>query len=168
MSSGADVADLARANDARHIHLPGNPPTGAMRNAGCEVARGAVVAHFDDDDWSHAERLNDCLRRMFESGRSVCGYSSMRFTDGERWWLYRGAANYALGTSLVYRRDWWANNRFLDLRIDEDGHFVRRAARLSQLATSDAGEMMWATIHRGNTSPRQLSKREWTPIEVTR
>lgn len=93
---------------------------------------------------------------MEETGKSVTGYHSMRFTDGERWWKYSGTVNYALGTSLVYRRAWWQRSRFRAVQIGEDNQFVAEAAAAGQLATADAGELMHATIHRGNTSRRNM------------
>jgi O-antigen biosynthesis protein len=80
----------------------------------------------------------------------------MRFKDGERWWQYRGTTNYALGTSLCYRRDWWRARRFRSLQVGEDNQFVSEADALGQLITADAGELMYATIHAGNTSPRKM------------
>lgn len=150
----------------RHLHLPGSPKIGAARNAGCEAARGEIVAHFDDDDFSAPERLAEQLARLRGSGRAVTGYHSMRFTDGARWWQYHGAACYALGTSLCYRRDWWQRNRFEPVQVGEDNGFVMRANAARELVSVDAGAMMWATIHSGNTSPRQLQNTDaWRPIE---
>lgn len=162
VSSGESVSDLTAG--ARHIHLRDKPTVGAMRNAGAEAARGDLIAHFDDDDFSRPERLSDSIRRLLQSGKAVAGYHSMRFTDGERWWQYRGAANYALGTSLVYRRDYWRAHRFPDLCVGEDNAFVETAARRRELVSVDAGEMMWATIHTGNTSPRVLRGSAWREI----
>lgn len=78
----------------------------------------------------------------------------MRFTDGISSWLYEGASCYAVGTSLCYRRDWWERHRFPEVNVGEDNTFVGAAARERQLDSIDAGELMWATVHPGNTSPR--------------
>ncbi len=161
MSSGQEIRDLVPPN-VRLLHLSANPPIGRMRNAGCEIARGEVIAHFDDDDYSAPGRLADQLRRLRTTGAAVTGYHSMRFTDGRRWWLYRGAAGYALGTSLVYRRDWWQLHPFQELRVGEDNAFVRAAGH--RLVSADAGELMFATNHSGNTSPRQLATKQWQEI----
>ncbi len=88
----------------------------------------------------------------------------MCFTDGLKWWKYCGSSNYALGTSLVYRRSWWAQHQFPRLQVGEDNDFVHTAARV--LTTADAGEMQWATIHDKNTSPRNLIGASWKPLEV--
>lgn len=161
ISSGDPVDDLIPPG-VRHLHLSGKPSTGTVRNAGCEAASGEVIAHFDDDDFSHPRRLEDQVRRLISSGKPVTGYRSLRFTDGLSWWLYSGAPGYALGTSLVYRRDWWERNRFPDLMVGEDNAFVGRAR--GALVSVDAGEMMWATIHTGNTSPRRLKGNQWRQL----
>jgi glycosyltransferase involved in cell wall biosynthesis len=134
---------------------------GEARNAGCRESRGDLIAHWDDDDYSDAERLRDQVRRIVEHGKSVTGYRSMRFTDGARWWLYRGGPEYALGTSLCYRRDWWAKNPFPSVMVGEDNEFVKRARASSAIVSSDAGDLMYATIHPSNTSPRNIKGNNW-------
>lgn len=154
------MADLV-PSDARLIEVHGNPPIGTMRNIGCANARGDVIAHFDDDDYSAPERLADQIARLRSTGCAVTGYHTMRFTDGNHWWRYRGFPAYALGTSLCYRRDWWARHHFPALQVGEDNGFVEAAVAARQLVTADAGDLMWATIHPTNTSPRNLRGANW-------
>lgn len=161
VSSGADVHDLIGHH--RHQHLFGNPTVGEMRNAGCQAARGEIIAHFDDDDYSAPWRLREQAQRLTAPGIEVTGYRTMRFTDGAKWWLYVGAPNYALGTSLMFKRSWWKSHQFPALRVGEDGEFVRRAATV--LSTAEAGETMFATVHEGNTSPRRIQGKQWQVIE---
>ena len=80
----------------------------------------------------------------------------MRFTMGEDWWQYSGTADYALGTSLMYRRDWWSAHRFDSVQVGEDNRFASEASAARELASTDARELMYATIHPGNTSPRNF------------
>ena len=163
VSSGTPVEDLIPPG-VRHLHLPGKPTIGATRNAGCAAARTDVVAFFDDDDYSHPRRLEDQVNRLRESGKAVTGYHSMRFTDGREWWLYTGAPDYALGTSLCFRREWWITHPFPNVQVGEDYDFVQMARRERQIISVDAGEMMWATIHDRNTSPRQLRSKSWVKL----
>ena len=92
----------------------------------------------------------------------VSGFHTMRFTDGLRSWRYSGKERYALGTSLCYRKDWWQGHRFPDDRIGEDNAFVGKARDV--IVSTDAGEMMYATIHNGNTSPRTLRGKNWKEL----
>ena len=88
----------------------------------------------------------------------------MRFTDGASWWLYTGPPKYALGTSLAYRRDWWLGHKFPEVNIGEDAGFSAQSAGRGALVSVDAGDMQWATIHPGNTSPRQMTGSSWRKL----
>ncbi len=88
----------------------------------------------------------------------------MRFTGYGETWLYSGTPDYALGTSLCYRRDWWAGHRFPALQIAEDGAFVKQAVLHGQFIAVDAGDLMYATTHDANTSPRTMSGSRWIKL----
>ena len=165
LADGQDVSHLVPAGDPRIrlIHLDGRPEIGAKRNYGCTRAAGAVIAHFDDDDYSAPGRLADQIERLLDSGKAVTGFHSMRFTDGVRWWKYEGIRNYALGTSLCYRHSWWREHPFPAIQVGEDNAMVATAHAAGQLVTADAGDLMYATNHAGNTSPRKLGD-NWKPL----
>lgn len=149
----------------RHVHVAGAPTIGQLRNIGAEAAAGAVIAHFDDDDYSSPGRLRDQIDRLVASGKAVTGYRSMRFTDGREWWLYKGDVEYALGTSLCYLRSWWQANPFPELQVGEDNGMVSRARAQGQMISADAGQLMWATVHPGNTSPRNMANhKQWLKL----
>ena len=128
-------------------------PIGAKRNVCVSRANGGILAHFDDDDWSAPGRLSDQFARL--GNADITGYHSMRFTDGGRWWQYTGADDYALGTSLMYRREYWEQGPFpTECEVGEDVHFINRARYDGRLVSVDAGEMMWARNHAANTDAR--------------
>jgi glycosyltransferase involved in cell wall biosynthesis len=155
LSDGEDVRDLVPADDRiRLVHLAEQRNIGEKRNFGCGQALGEIICHWDDDDWSESWRLALQIGMLNESGLSLAGFHSMRFTDGEKWWKYEGTQNYALGTSLCYRRSWWKEHPFEPKNIGEDNFFVSVASAAKQLISVDAEVIMHATIHSGNTSPR--------------
>jgi glycosyltransferase involved in cell wall biosynthesis len=158
VADGEDVRDLIPSDPTiRLIHLESSIEIGGKRNFGCEHAAGTIIAHWDDDDHSAPARLADQVGRLESSGRQVTGYHSMRFTDGAKWWQYSGTLDYSVGTSLCYYRAWWRRHPFPPLQVCEDNEFVRDAVAARQLATADAGDLMYATIHEGNTSPRNMA-----------
>lgn len=126
---------------------------GAKRNLCCSRASGDILMHWDDDDWSHPGRMADQVARLQTSAIGFTGYHSMLFEDesGKRW-KYRGHSRYALGTSFCYTREFWLTHPFPDVMKAEDNAIV---SRISGFPTVDAGELMIASIHRGNTSPRE-------------
>lgn len=160
------VTSLRRWHLGDNERVVNGPPVtiGGMRNAANSLVDEEIIIHWDSDDWSAPTRIEDQVSRLLETGKAVTGYHSMRFTDGDKWWKYRGPAQYGLGTSLGYRRDWWAQHRFQRVNVSEDRRFVDEAWTKGQYVGSDAGDMMFATVHAGNTSPRQVSSSNWTPL----
>lgn len=152
------VALLARAEVAATIVICREGESlGEKRNIASRQATGDVIAHWDDDDWSAPGRLGDQVQRLEESGKAVTGYSIMRFTDGVQWWRnVNNPSLFAFGTSLCYRRAWWASHPFPAIPLGEDAVFVNAAAREKQLIAVDAGDLMYATNHPGNTSKRTI------------
>lgn len=140
---------------------------GQKRNMACSRATGDLIAHWDDDDYSAPGRLADQVARIVETGKPVTGYRTMRLTDGTHWWLYTGSVDYALGTSLVYERDWWLKYVFDSIQVGEDTNFVGVARARGAIVSVDAGEMMWARIHPGNTSVKEPHKNsaQWRRLE---
>ena len=172
MADGATVNDLLPPDDPslRLLHIEEGRTIGEKRNFGSSQARGDIIASWDDDDHSAPERLQDQVSRLLQSGKAVTLYSSMRFTDGQSWWLYQGGPRderiyHAPGTSLCYLKRWWQAHPFPSCQVGEDGDFMSEAYRWNELIASDAGELMHASIHRGNTSPRPLSGKRWRRIE---
>lgn len=149
-------------SDVRYVYSPNFGPIGSKRNKGCELARGDAIAFFDDDDFSSPGRVADQVARMEATGKPVTGYHTLRFTDGRRWWQYYLRDEYALGTTLMFRKDFWQTHRFPDIQIGEDTDFTDRV--FEDMATADAGDFMFATIHEGNASPRNLAKAQWTEL----
>ncbi len=165
MADGDQVKDLLPADDRiRLIHLAGRLEIGDKRNFGCERATGEIIALFDDDDHSAPGRLADQVARLQDTGKPVTGYRTMKFTDGSKWWMYRGAPDYAVGTSLCFRRDWWESNRFPSKQIQEDVDFVNHAIARRSITSVECPDLMYATIHPGNTSERSVKGHNWVAL----
>lgn len=162
VSDALDVRDLLPDDlNLHHVHLDRQLCIGEKRNFAIGMAEGEFLAHWDDDDWSAPSRLHDQVSRLIASGCAVTGYRSMRFEGTGQQWQYEGASDFALGTSLCYRREWAQSHPFPAKQVGEDNDFVAEAARWGQLSTVPADGRMVASIHSGNTSPRQLSGPQW-------
>jgi hypothetical protein len=166
VADGEDVRDLVPERpDIRLIHVEEGRTIGDKRNFGVSQARGKYVAHWDDDDWSAPERLLDQLHRLRGSGKAVTGYPVFDFWDGADWWRYSGDHGYAPGSSLFYEKEWALKHPFPFIQIGEDGQFCGTAREFGQIVTAPANGMLTATIHPGNTSPRNIYNEMWTKLE---
>lgn len=128
---------------------------GAKRNVAVSRSHGELVCHWDDDDYSAPGRIADQVARL--GSYQITGYHSMRFTDGVKWWQFSGSSeDYALGTSLLYRREYWEANPFQSERsCGEDMHFIHPARCSGRIICADAGDMMHARNHSQNTDERK-------------
>lgn len=166
LDNGESVADLIPKDDRiRYIRMAAKSTTGQLRNLCCQVARGEFIAHWDDDDWSHPERLAEQVAAI--EGYQATGYNSIYFHGPGKNEVHRyeGAKAYALGTSLFYRRAWWDKTRFPALLVGEDNEFVRRSTGVMKFL--DGSSRIVARTHKTNTSPRIAQSSEWKKATVS-
>jgi hypothetical protein len=57
---------------------------GTLRNAAIQMASGDIVVHFDDDDWSHPDRIAEQVALLQSSGADCVGYREMLFWNETR------------------------------------------------------------------------------------
>jgi glycosyltransferase involved in cell wall biosynthesis len=164
------VGDLCRdVPNCHYVSLDGpKQPIGVKRNRGAEAAVGEILCAWDDDDWSAPSRITDQVERLLASGKAVSGYHSMLFWDGAQAFRYKGAYDYSLGSALCYRKEFWREHAFIseDHRRWEDNVFVQDARNEGQIVCADAGQMMVARIHAGNTAPKKPREnpQQWHPV----
>ena len=163
-----DFAGLIPDDDLIRVlpgsHVPGEV-VGAKRNRGCAAAVGELVAIWDDDDYSAPERLAYQVGRLQETGKAVHGFYSMKFTDGQRWWMYRGDRSWALGTSLLFRESWWQRHPFQDVQIGQDERFSMVANGARELISELDLGLMYATVHPGNTARRRMGSSNYQELQ---
>jgi glycosyltransferase involved in cell wall biosynthesis len=171
-----DVADtVASVPGVRYLRARIGLPLGAARNLACESARGAIIAHWDDDDWMRPDRLSQQVRALRASNAEVCGLGQLTYIDPARRcaWRYTPARHdppWLAGGTLMYRRDTWRRNRFRPVTVGEDGAFLAGLAPRQMLAMPDDGWYI-AVLHPGNSSSRHAADGRWSPLaprEVSR
>ena len=145
---------------------------GILRNGTIRAALGwqqfDIVAHFDDDDYSHPNRIAEQVALLQSSGADCVGYREMLFwrQADKQAWIFRHAANpnYCLGTSLCYWRSAWERNPFPDKPSQdgpqrsgrgEDNDFCKGlkcvgVSSLDPMPQSPTLPRMIASIHAGN------------------
>ena len=90
---------------------------GELRNDAIALtlkSHAEIIMHWDDDDWSHPERIAEQVALLQSSGADAVGYREMLFWrehgapgnqingTGEAWIYRQTNPLYALGTSLCY------------------------------------------------------------------
>ena len=136
---------------------------GSMRNEACGLARGEIVAHWDDDDWYGLGRLSRQIAPIRAGEADLTALRDCLMLDLEAWRFWRCQPDLhrrlfvrdVHGGTLVYRRRVWEEKtKFPDCSLAEDANFldeaVRRGARLRAL---DAEGIFVYVRHGANAWP---------------
>lgn len=149
-------------------------PVGALRNLGTQVASGEVCITWDEDDWSHPNRVESQVQRLLEQRKAVTGWDTLLFWDEDAQQGYKylfepsGKSHppYACGTSQCYLKSWWEDHKFVEHGI-EDHPFSDTALHSGQLDSCDAGVLCVARIHAQNVCSKKqvLGKQQFPAVE---
>ncbi len=163
------VADLLPTDTRiRYVRLEDKLPVGAKRNLACKAARGQIIAHWDDDDWHAPHRLSYQIETMQRTGALLCGINRLLFYDvrSGRGWQYVYPQDQRLwlsGSTLCYRRAYWAAHPFARINVGEDARFVWAAAPEQMTALPDSTFHI-GIIHAHNVSPKRADNEYWSPF----
>ncbi len=172
LDDGEDsIVDLVPSDPRiRYERLPQKITLGAKLNLGCELARGELIAHFDDDDWYAPRRLAYQAEALARESAAICGINNLLYFDlrDGRAYEYRypqGSKTFLLGSDLFYTKDFWSGHRFADVNVGMDGLFVRRAPA-GAVSTLDDNRFAVHLVHGRNVSPKQVADALWRPHPV--
>jgi glycosyltransferase involved in cell wall biosynthesis len=170
IDDGADaVADLMPAGAMiRYIRLPTRQSVGAKRNLACEEARGEIVVHFDDDDWSAPWRLSYQVTSLVREEADICGLSRVFYYDPWRRqaWQYvypESARAWVAGNTLCYPKAVWHRSPFPQVDVGEDTRFVWAGSARHIKSLADPNFFV-ATIHPTNVSLKRPGGSRWRPV----
>lgn len=149
---------LAAIPEGRVIHHriekdPGKT-LGDLRNLSLDVARGDMMAHWDDDDWFDPARLSRQVQAMGD--KAACWMSATLMHMDDPAWIDRPYVSWFKGgaaSSIVHRRR--DDIRYVSLRKGEDSIFREHWRKLGAtlLGTDEAG-LLIRYFHGDNTWDR--------------
>jgi glycosyltransferase involved in cell wall biosynthesis len=147
-------------------------PVGALRNLGTSHATGEVCINWDEDDWSHPDRVKEQVKRLLESGKAVTGWHSILFYDmcTVRAYKYsyepsgRNHPPYAMGTSQCYLKSWWEKHKFPENQTVEDLGFQQEALYAGQLDSCDAGQLCVVRAHHDSKCHPQFVGKQFVAV----
>jgi glycosyltransferase involved in cell wall biosynthesis len=166
------IHDLVPKDERIHyVHLSKRMPLGAKRNLACEMSRGELIAHWDDDDWVAPHRLSKQVHELQESNADACGVRDLlhfSIESGEAW-LYRYPPQerpWLAGGTLLYRSETWREHRFPEINVGEDNAFVWQLPGHKLHPVQDLS-LYIALIHAGNSAYKNFEDPRWQkrPLE---
>lgn len=136
---------------------------GVKRNRLCELAKGEIILHGDSDDWYASDWVSKSVVALQQSGKQLTGLSTFNFyspdLNKKYQYIYPPHENMA-GATFCYYKSLWQDNPFKDMNVGEDNLFIRKQS----FAPHDYVDGFLATIHKGNTSPKNISGERWVEL----
>ena len=150
----------------RYHRLETRTVLGAKRNLACDLARGPIIVHWDDDDWASPERVSVQVAALTSGRADVCGVASLLYYDpaSSSAWRFTWPARmrpWAAGPSLCFAKELWSRSPFPEVAIGEDTRFVFSPA-VRRIAYVDQAACIVGIIHRGNTAPKSVRGAHWS------
>ena len=172
LDDGKDpVSNLVPADQrVRYERLPVRRVLGAKRNLACEMARGDIIVHWDDDDWMSRNRVSRQVAALLRApSAEVCGLADLAFYAPAtcQAWLYRyrlAGRPWAAGNTLCYWKRAWARKPFAAVPEGEDTRFVWNFSQRTVHTMSDDSFFV-GIVHRRNTSPKRTHGAQWSPTD---
>lgn len=163
------IADLVPEDERiRYLRLDRRRSMGVKHNLACEMARGEVIVHWDDDDWISSSRISYQVRELREQpAETICGLSRILFYDprAQHAWEYRypGGRPWVIGSTFCYCKRFSERNHFPDMNEGADTTFVWNLHDVNVHAHPDHTFYV-GTVHARNTSPKRTGSPGWRPL----
>ena len=122
----ASLLEGLPSDEVRYLHIERTPDLyiGGLRNQALEMATGTyVIPQWDDDDWSHPERLTQ-QAAVLEEGHDACtlaGY--LVHFDNPAYFAHPFIGLLREGTCLMHRRD--SSIRYPNLQRTSDTVYIK-------------------------------------------
>ena len=165
LDDGVDcIADLIPSDERiRYLRMDEKRSMGTKHNLACDMARGDIILHWDDDDWMADWRLSYQLESLrFEPRNTLSGLSCLLFYEPRSGgvWEYSYADTtrpWVVGSTFCYHREFSEQHRFPDMNEGADTVFVwglegAKVLRLRGMTSSSAS----STLPTGARSRRAM------------
>lgn len=168
VDDGSDpIADLVPNDERiRYVRTAKDTTVGLKRNQACELARGDLIAHWDDDDWYAPNRLELQVRALVASGASLIGVNSLLYFDTrtQRAYEYSQIGHTQPWLSLLlYRKSLWRAHPHPANRVGSDTVFQRQLPPGASAMMAER-ELCVCLIHGENVAPKRIIRPYWRDI----
>ena len=147
-ASAGDAASPIRDDPRIRLHrIQSRCTIGAMRNMACELSRGDIIIHWDDDDWYGPNRVTAQVQPILDGQADITALNESMFFELDCWRFWRVTPElhrrlFVLdvhGGTLAFRRSFFGGVcRYPDQSLAEDAAFLQRAvcqgARLKSIS----------------------------------
>jgi O-antigen biosynthesis protein len=161
VDDGTDmVRDLVeKVQGVQYLRLPARASIGEKRNRACAAAQGAIIAHWDDDDWYAPSRLRHQIDPLLSGQADLTGLENsylLELPKGQ-FWHTRPALHQRMfmgdvhGGTLVYWKQLILEGlRYPPISLAEDAAFILAALRARKRLLRLPNDGIFVYVRHGN------------------
>jgi len=147
----------------RHHRVPTPRTLGAMRNNGCEAARGDIIMFWDDDDWYAANRITAQVQPILDGRADMTALTDTLFFDLDSWTFWRCSPDLhrrlfafdVTGGTVAFRRSVFGGTcRYPNYSLAEDAAFLKCAVSQGARLLPIAGDGLFLYLRHGDNTWR--------------
>lgn len=163
LDDGTDPVKDLISDDSRIKYIYEQPRRnhGEKMNRCAELAKGELLAVWDDDDFYAADRLTRIVRAFEDPTIEVVGSSTLYYQDGQNAYQYTSPVGWL--ASISFRRSAWERRHFDPLQSGADWTFQQRIPKEARLDLFDP-KLVTAAIHPNNACPKNISG-DYKPVD---
>jgi glycosyltransferase involved in cell wall biosynthesis len=177
LDDGSDnlAREMGNNDRIRYVPLPGGLTIGAKRNIGCELARGTIIAHWDDDDWYAPSRLRSQALAIVSGVADVTAFSNCIFLDLPKWQFWKCSPKLFMrmfvgkvhGGTLVFRASLFREGlRYPEVSQAEDAAFLYQCYRSGARLEGIPGDELFIYLRHAKCAWQfkcgaYINSREW-------
>ena len=165
VDDGTDpVADIVeKVSSVRYVRLRARASIGAKRNRACAEARGAIIAHWDDDDWYAPHRLRCQAAPLLSNEGDLTGLENsflFELPAGKFWTTHANLHRRMFvgdvhgGTLMFWKRLFDEGLRYPEINIAEDATFIQAAVRHRRRLVRVPNDGLFVYIRHGGNAWR--------------
>jgi len=174
-----DLSSYITVDDQiRYVRMHAGLTTGAKRNYGCQLARGRIIAQWDDDDWYGPSRLSSQVEPLIADAAELTALSDCIFFEISNWKFWRCSRRVfermfvgnVHGGTLVFKRSLLERGlQYPDTSIAEDAFFLYQCNRKGNRLHKMPDDGMFIYLRHPNSTwqfecGKHIDPREWNQI----
>jgi hypothetical protein len=141
--------------------LPARTSIGEKRNRACAAAQGAIIAHWDDDDWYAPNRLRHQIAPLLSGQADLTGLENSCLLElpAARFWLTRPPLHARMfigdvhGGTLVYWKQLISEGlRYAAISLAEDAAFIYAALRARKRLVRLSNDGVFVYVRHGRNA----------------
>lgn len=147
----------------RYFYTDSIGTIGLKRNYAIERSKGAIIMHWDDDDWHAYDWIDKQVKFLLTTGADITGIKHVHYFSAMMNTFWQGDANnrnnpnsrvWLNGATLAYWKAFWDKHHFKDLQKGEDDDFIQNPG--AKVFAHDYIDGFIAILHPDNTTVKSF------------